>query len=59
MARNYIGKIHRSQILIGLLCPAMEFCLFPGVNGTSRSNFKAEKYTKRYDLQKSLCISVS
>lgn len=36
-ARNYIGKIHRSQILIGLLCPAMEFSLFPGVKGKYRS----------------------
>lgn len=38
-------KLHRknTQVLIGLLCPAMEFSLFPGGNGKSRRGSKAEK----------------
>ena len=41
--KNKTGKMHRSWIWIGLLCPAMEFSLFLESNGKPLSGFKAEK----------------
>ena len=43
MNEKKTGKMHRSWIWIGLLCPAMEFSLFLESNGKPLSGFKAEK----------------